>query len=131
MAPYDLRMSVDLRRIRPAVLAALCVLGASVLLGPGAGQASATVYAIATASDCSGSSCSNFRVMAWGSTIKPNRSGTVCFKNKCLKTQSSSVGVLTADFNVIGPYRNGSKTSARVKYGGTTYNRNVWINCGC
>jgi hypothetical protein len=119
------------KRVWPVALAGLCVLGASALAGTFAGQASADVYAIATASDCSASSCSNFRVMAWGSTIRPNKSGTVCFKNKCLKTQSNSAGVFTADFNAIGPYKNGSKTSARLKYGGTTYNRNVWINCGC
>ena len=124
-------MSIDRGRIRPAVAAVLGMLAAAVIMGPGAGQASADVYAIATASDCSGSSCSNFRVMAWGSTIKPNRSGTVCFKNKCLKTQSNSAGVFTADFNAIGPYKNGSKTSARLSYGGRYYNRNVWINCGC
>ncbi len=113
------------------MLLSACLLGASALAGPGAGQASASVYAIANASNCEGSSCSNFRVTMWGSTIAPNRSGKICFKGKCLSLQSNSVGVFFADFNVTGPYRNGSKTSARLSYRGRTYNRNVWINCGC
>ena len=121
-------MSVGVSRNRSALAIAL---GAAALMAFGTGSASASVNAIATASNCEGSSCSNFRVTMWGSTIKPNKSGKICFKGKCVSIQSNSEGVFFADFNVTGPYKNGSKTSARLSYKGRSYNRNVWINCGC
>jgi hypothetical protein len=124
-------MSIGAGRTPPFAVAALCALALPVLLAAAPGNAYASVNAILTASDCSGSSCSNFRVTLWGSTIKPNRTGKVCFKGKCVKNQSNSEGVLFADFNATGPYRNGSKTSTRLTYGGRSYKRNVWVNCGC
>ena len=124
-------MVVGARRTRSVLLLAGCLLAALVLMGLGAGQASADVNATAGASNCDGASCSNFRVTMWGSTIAPNKSGKICFKGKCLSVQSNSVGVFYADFNVTGPYKNGSKTSASLSYKGRKYNRNVWIDCGC
>lgn len=113
---------------RAALVGAAC---AAVFLGLGAANAFATVNATANASDCSGTSCSNFRVSMWGSTISPNRSGTVCFNGHCLSTKSNSEGVFIADFNTVGPYKSGSKTTARLSYRGRYYNRSVRITCGC
>lgn len=124
-------MALGAIKIRPALLLTLCALAAAALMGPGAVTASASVNAFASASDCTGGSCSNFRITVWGSTIKPNRSAKVCFKGSCVTNESNSEGVVFADFNGVGPYKNGSKTSTRVTYKGRSYNRNVWIACGC
>ena len=110
---------------------AICALGAAVLMGPSAVSASASVNAFATASNCTGSSCSNFRVTLWGSTIRPYKSGTVCFKGRCVKSKSNSEGVIFADFNGIGPYKDDTKTTARLSYRGRYYNRSVRIVCAC
>lgn len=117
--------------MRPFLLLALCLLGASALAGAGAAPASASVYAIANASNCSGTSCSNFKVSMWGSTIRPYKSGTICFKGRCQSIKSNAAGLFFANFNAVGPYKNGSKTTARLNYRGRYYNRTVWISCGC
>ena len=124
-------MVTGVRRTRPALLFAACVLAASAFLALGVAQASADVNATAGASNCPGSSCGNFRVTLWGSTIRPNQSGKVCFEGKCLNLTSNSVGVFFADFNAIGPYKNGTKTKTSLTYKGRKYTRTVWIDCGC
>ena len=118
-------------RPRLALLIATGALGAVALVGPGAVSASASVNAFASASNCTGTSCANFRVTLWGSTIRPNKSATVCFKNRCVKTKSNSEGVIFADFNGVGPYKDDTKTTARLNYRGRYYNRSVWITCNC
>ena len=124
-------MSHGAIRVRRYLLLALGLVCAVALAGAAAGPASASVNAVVSASDCTGSSCSNFQVSFWGSPIRPYQSGKVCFKGKCLKTKSDSVGLFTANFNAFGPYSSGSKTKPSLSYKGTTYKRQVWINCGC
>ena len=113
---------------RPALLVALCLAGA--LLGSAA-PARASVNAIVTASDCQGSSCSNFQVSFWGYPLKPRKSGKGGFKGSCLKTKSNSVGLFTANFNGVGPHSSGSKSKPSLRYDGRSYKRQVWITCGC
>ena len=125
-------MVAGVGRMRLALLGVLCALCASAFTGLGATAASASsVNAIVTASDCEGSSCSNFQVSFWGPPIRPYQSGKVCFKGKCLKTKSDSVGLFTANFNSFGPYSSGSKAKPSLSYKGRSYKRQVWINCGC
>ncbi|MFM9127632.1 MAG: hypothetical protein ACKOTA_08770 [Solirubrobacterales bacterium] len=118
-------------KTRPALLLFVCALGAAVLMGPGAVSASASVNAFASASDCTGTSCSNFRITLWGSTIKPSSSAKVCFKGRCVKSKSNSAGIIFADFNGVGPYKDDTKTTARLSYRGRYYNRSVRIVCDC
>lgn len=122
-------MSVGVISPRSVLLVALCVTGA--LLGPVAGSAWGSVNAIVTASDCQGSSCSNFQVSFWGYPLKARKSGKVCFKGSCLKTKSNADGLFTANFNAVGPHDNGSKTKPSLRYDGRTYKRQVRITCGC
>lgn len=126
---YDRVVSRFVHRARSS-LVAMCLLGAAALAG-GVAPASASVNAIANASNCSGSSCSNFKVSMWGSPIRPYKSGTICFKGRCQSIESNSAGLFVANFNSVGPYKNGSKTTARLSYRGRYYNRTVWISCGC